>query len=268
MLNTIDVDKTVLSEPVLEFLNAMELKHAKIPYCLTVSAHQSQYKPEFWQLRFKDSRFTEEEADLAGVVEWIYGTRNDKEYKVTSRKIQNDKFGHWGNEHSSRRTKDLKKALKIAMDSIEPFGWHEISNKGKRNAERAHESWIGTDNKAVYPFRIGHEEIYKEVKHLLSLGVQFETEQFKKAAQGIEAYEEMMRKAEIKPRFDTIMVRPDKTIFIPNGHALEPKELSDVDALPEDTRNRISLLKLVDKNTLLPEIGYRDGENTYFILTQ
>lgn len=267
MLQLIDIDKTKLSEPVLNFLNAIELKHAKLGYCLTVSAVQSTSREEFWQLRFFDPRFAGDESiDLVGVVEWTYGSRSDKEYKITSRKIENDRYGHWGNEHSSRRTKDMKKALKIAMEAMQPYEWHEVSAKGRRDAERAHERWAGEDNKAVYPLRIGADHMYEELKHLVGLGIQFKTEAFKSAAAGLEAYEEMQRKASIKPRFDTIMVRPDKTILIPDGRALEPQELSDFDALPENTRNGIALLKLVEKNKLLPEIGYRAGENTYFIL--
>ena len=271
MLQLNNIDKTKLSEPVLNILEAMELKHAKLGYCLTVSAVQSIHKEEFWQLRFHDTRFTNDESvELVGVVEWTYGSRSDKEYKITSRKIQNDRFGHWGNEHSSRRTKDVKKAVKIAIEAMQPFEWHELSSKGRRDAERAHERWANEDNKAVYPFRISHEDIYEEVKYLSKylkdLGIQFNTEAFKKAAASIDNYEEMIRKTSIKPRFDTVMFRNNKVILIPDGRALEPKELSDVDALPENTRNGIALLKLVEKDKLLPEIGYRAGENTYFVL--
>jgi hypothetical protein len=266
MLQLNNIDKAQLSEPVVSFLEAMELKHAKNPYCLTVSAVQSQYKPEFWQLRFHDARFAEDEVDLAGVVEWCYGSRNATEYKITSRKIQNDRFGQWGNEHSARRTKDMKKALKIAMDNIDPFQWHEIANKGRRSAEKAHEQWSNADNKAVYPFRLQAEEMYEEIKYLLSMGIQFKTQAFKNAAAGIEAYEEMIRKASIKPKFDSIIVRPDKAILIPDGRALNPQEFNDIDLLPEHARTGIALLKLVEKDKLLPEVGYRAGENTYFIL--
>ena len=165
MLQLNDIDKTKMSAPIVEFLNLIELKHAKVSYYLVVTAVQSVHKPEFWQLRFRDSRFAEDESvELVGIVEWTYGSRNDKDYKITSRKIQNDRYGHWGNEHSSRRTKDVKKAVKIAMENLQPFEWHEISNKGRRDAERAHEKWKNNDNKAIYPFRISHDVVYKEVK--------------------------------------------------------------------------------------------------------
>jgi len=270
MLQLNNIDKTKLSPPVLDFLNAFELKHAKLGYCLTVSAVQSTSREEFWQLRCFDPRFDIEKDGVGavGVVEWTYGSRSDKEYKIGSRKIQNDRYGHWGNEHSSRRTKDMKKALKIAMEAMQPFEWHEVSARGRRDAERAHDRWKDEDNKFVFPFRMAHDSIYEEVKHLVEMGVQFKTETFKKAAAGLANYEEMLRKSTLKPKFDTIMVRPDKTILIPDGRALEPQELSDFDALPENTRNGIALLKLVEKDKLLPEIGYRSGENTYFILCQ
>lgn len=266
MLQLNDIDKTKMSAPIVEFLNLLELKHAKVPYYLVVNAVQSTHRPEHWQLRFHDARFADDETvDLAGVVEWTYGSRSEKEYKVTSRKVQNDRYGHWGNEHSSRRTKDVKKAVKIAMDVLQPFEWHEISAKGRRNAERSHERWVSEETKAVYPFRISHEDIYEEVKYLTSIGVQFKTEQFKKAAAGIADYEEMVRKAQIKPRFHTVIDRGEKVIYIRDGHALEPEEFCAIDPLPEATRNAIALLKLVGKEKLLPEVGYRHGENTYFI---
>jgi hypothetical protein len=267
MLQLTDIDKTKLSKPVSDILEAMELKHAKLGYCLTVSAVQSQHREEFWQLRFHDPRFVEDESTACiGIVEWAYGSRSDKEYKITSRKIQNDRYGNWGNEHSSRRTKDMKKAVKIAIEAMQPYEYHEVSAKGRRDAERAHEKWAQDDNKAVYPFRIGTDVMYEELKHLVEQGVMFKTDAFKKAAAGIADYEEMQRKASIKPKFDTVMVRKEKIILIPDGRALEPQELSDVDALPERARNGIALLKLVEKDKLLPEIGYRAGENTYFIL--
>jgi len=266
MLQLNNIDKTQLSEPVAQFLNEMELKHAKLSYCLTVSAVQSTHREQYWQLRFHDTRFNADEVDPVGVVEWTYGKRSDNEYKITSRKIQNDRFGHWGNEHSSQRTKDLKKALKIAMTNLLPFEWHEISNKGRRNAENAHERWAREDSSTAKPFNMGTETVYEEVKHLKSLGVQFKTDAFKNAAAGIEAYEEYRRKLEVKARFHTVIDRGEKIIYIKDGHALQPEEFSALDPLPESTRNAIALLKLVNKDQLLPEIGYRSGENTYFIL--
>lgn len=265
MLNLIDVDKSKISQPVVEFLSMLELKHAKNPTVINVQAVQSIHREEFWQLRFADPRFTEDEMPLIGVTEWTHGNRSTKEYKISSRKIQNDRFSGWSNENSSRRTKDVKKAVKIAVESLAPYEWHEVSAKGRRDAEGSHRGWVSECNHSVKPFSIDNSVIYEEIKHLVEQGVVFKTEQFKKAAAGIPAYEEFVARLQKPVKFDTVMERGDKVIYIKDGRALESQELGAMDALPESARNSIALLKLVGKNNLLPEVGYRAGENTYFI---
>jgi hypothetical protein len=265
MLNLIDVDKNKISQPVVEFLSMLELKHAKNPTIIDVRAAQSVTREEFWQLRFADPRFTEQEMPLIGVAEWTYGTRSNKEYKISSRRIQNDRFSGWSNENSSRRTKDVKKAVKIAVESLAPYMWHEVSAKGRRDAEGKHKGWVSECNQAVRPFTIDNSVIYEELKHLVEQGVVFKTEEFKRAAAGIPAYEEFVARVQKPVKFDTIIERGDKVIYIKDGRALEAQELGAVDSLPENTRNSIALLKLVGKDSLLPEVGYRAGENTYFI---
>lgn len=265
MLNLIDVDKSKISQPVVEFLNILELKHAKNPAVIDVRAVQSVHKEEFWQLRFADPRFTEDEMPFIGVAEWTYGSRSDKEYKISARTIQNDRFSGWSNENKSRRTKDVKKAIKIAMETLVPYEWHEVSANGRRNAESKHSSWVSECNQSVRPFSIDNSVIYEEIKHLVAQGIVFKTEQFKRAAAGIPAYEEFVTRVQKPVKFDTIIERGDKVIYIPDGRCLEAQELSAVEALPESTRNSIALLKLVGKDILLPEVGYRAGVNTYFI---
>jgi hypothetical protein len=265
MLNLIDVDKTVMSQPVVDILSAMELKHTKNPTTYNVRAVVSVSRPEFWQLRFYDPRFSEDEMPPVGVVEWTYGSRSEKEYKISSRKIENARYGYWGNENSSRRTKDVKKAVKIAMEALAPYEWHEISNKDRKNAEDKHRSWASENSRSVAPFRIDPNDMHTEIKHLVAQGVVFTTEQFKSAAAGIQAYDEYIERNAKPAKFDTVMQRGDKVILIKDGRALEPQELGGMDALPENTRNSIALLKLVGENSLLPEIGYRAGENTYFV---
>ena len=266
MLNLIDIDKTQLSEPAVAFLNAMELKHATNSTTFDVKVVFNTGRPEFCQFRFFDPRFSEEEMPPVGVAEWTYGTRNDKEYKVASRKITNARYGYWGSENSARRTKDVKKAIKIAIESLASYEWHEVSAKGRKNAEDSHRNWTMENSDAVYPFSsMSGSQIFEEVKHLVEQGVVFKTEAFKKAAAGIPAYEEFMERCNKEAKFHTVIERGEKIIYVRDGHALEAEEFNAIDSLPEATRNAIALLKLVGGNKLLPEVGYRQGENTYFI---
>lgn len=265
MLNLIAIDKTQMSQPIVELLSTLELKHAKESVTYDVKAVPSVNRPEFWQLRFYDPRFSEEEMPPVAVVEWTYGSRSEKEYKIASRKIQNARYGYWGNENSARRTKDVKKAVKIALEALAPYEWHEISNKDRKKAEDKHREWANENSRVVYPFRIEPSNIYEEIKHLVAQGVVFKTEYFKSAAAGLPAYEEYIERSAKPAKFDTVIERGDKIILIKDGRALEPQELGAMDALPESTRNSIALLKLVGENSLLPEVGFRAGVNTYFV---
>jgi hypothetical protein len=265
MLNLKDIDKNAMSQPVVEFLSTLELKHAKNPDTYDVTAVQNINKLDYWQLRFYDPRFSEEEMPPVMVAEWTYGTRSDKEYKVASRKIANARYGHWAGANCARRTKDVKKAVKIALDGLALYGWHEVIAEDKRNAEDKHRGWANENSSATYPFHMGYDVIYEEIKHLVAQGVVFKTEAFKKAAGGIEAVDDYLLRGSKDAKFNTIMQRGETFIFIKDGCALNPQEFNTIDALPENTRNAMALLKLVGGNSLLPEVGYRAGENTYFV---
>lgn len=266
MLNLTNADKTQLSEPVLAFLNVFETRHVKKDFTLNVKAVQSTNREEFWQLRFYDPRFTEDEVSPVGVVEYTYGSRSEKEYKISSRKIQNDRYGHWGNENKSRRTKDAKKAASIALESLELFQWHEICAKPRREAEQKHEGWMRESQTYGSALgSIGIKEMVEELENLLNQNVTFKTAAFDKAISKLPEYYEHQRRAVIKPRFDTILDRGDKIVYIPDGRALEAQELPSIDVLSDSIKQGVALLKIMGGGNLIPEVGYKGGENTYFI---
>lgn len=266
MLNLNDIDKALLSEPVVQFLNLLETKHTKLTSTLNVKAVQSVSREEFWQLRFYDPRFTGEKHPPVGVVEWTYGSRSDKEYKITSRKITNERYGHWGSEHASRRTKDIKKAVKIALEALVPFEWIETIKQPLGQAERNHEQWIrqsATYGSALS--NIGIASMVEELENLMAQGVTFKTEAFKKAISKIPDYHENQRRHAVKPKFSAVIDRGDMVVFIPAETPNTPQELPSLDVLSDSIKQSIALLKIMDKDSLIPEVGYRGGENTYFI---
>ena len=59
MLQQVNIDANVLSEPIKVLLDDLMIKHNKLQYCLTVSAKQDSNNPEFWTLIFRDPRFDE-----------------------------------------------------------------------------------------------------------------------------------------------------------------------------------------------------------------
>lgn len=264
MLQQVDIDRNVLSEPIKVLLDELTLKHNKLQYCLTVSAKQDSHNPEFWTLLFNDPRFTKEEVGAVGSVSWEWGSRTDKEYKIKSRLIDNDRFGHWNrDERKAKRTKDVKKAVKAILEFVKPYMWQELMMEERSNAQRASSKWKDESDGIQYRFKPEVKEMVEELKNLMEQKVIFKTEAFKNMLQKIPEWEEMQRRKSIPSKFDSVMFRDDKVIYWTHDGALS--ELASVDALPEKHRNAIALLKLMNDEQHLPEVGYKGKHQKYFV---
>lgn len=264
MLQQVDIDTNVLSEPIKVLLDDLMLKHNKLQYCLTVSAKQDSNNPEFWTLIFRDPRFTVEEVGAVGTVRWSWGSRNDKEYVTTSRRIENERFHAWNrDEHRSKRTKDPKKAIKHVLEFVKPYDWIELVAEERQGALKAHERWKDENDSLQWMFRPGANEVVEELQHLISLGVTFKTEAFKRMVEKFPEWQEHQRRKNIKTKADSIMFRDDKVIYI--THDGQQSELPSVDALPEKHRDAIALLKIMGDEQIIPEIGYKGKHQKYFV---
>jgi hypothetical protein len=264
MLQQVNIDTNVLSEPIKVLLDDLMIKHNKLQYCLTVSAKQDANNPEFWTLIFRDPRFDEKEVGAVGTVRWAWGSRNDKEYVTTSRKIQNDRFHAWNrDEHRSKRSKDPKKAIKHILEFVKPFEWIELVAEERNNALKAHANWRDESDGLQWMFRPGANEVAEELQHLLSLGVTFKTEAFKRMVEKFPEWQENQRRKSIQPKADSIMFRDDKVIYI--THDGQQQELANVDTLPEKHRDAIALLKIMGDEQIIPEVGYKGKHQKYFV---
>lgn len=264
MLQQVNIDTNVLSEPIKVLLDDLMLKHNKLQYCLTVSAKQDSNNPEFWTLIFRDPRFTEEEVGAVGTVRWSWGSRNDKEYITTSRRIENERYHAWnGQEHRSKRTKDRKKAIKHVLEFVKPYDWIELVMEERAGALKAHERWKDENDSLQWMFRPGANEVVEELQHLISLGVTFKTEAFKRMVDKFPEWQEHQRRKSIKTKADSILFRDDKVIYI--THDGQQSELPNTDALPEKHRDAIALLKIMGDEQIIPEIGYKGKHQKYFV---
>lgn len=264
MLQQVNIDTNVLSEPIKVLLDDLMIKHNKLQYCLTVSAKQDSNNPDFWTLIFRDPRFTEQEVGAVGTVRWGWGSRNDKEYVTKSRLIQNDRFHAWNSdEHRSRRTKDPKKAIKHVLEFVKPYDWIELVAEEHNNALRAHNKWRDANDSLQWMFKLNPNEVVEELEHLLSLNVPVKTEAFKRMIEKLPEWREHERRKSIKTKADSIMFRDDKVIYI--THDGQQQELANVDVLPEKHRNAIALLKIMGDEQIIPEVGYKGKHQKYFV---
>jgi len=264
MLQQVNIDTNALSEPIKVLLDDLMIKHNKLQYCLTVSAKQDANNPEFWTLIFRDPRFTEQEVGAVGTVRWSWGSRNDKEYVTTSRRIENERFHAWNrDEHRSKRTKDPKKAIKHVLEFVKPYDWIELVAEERNNALRAHGKWRDESDSIQWMFKPSASDMVEELEHLLSLNIPIKTEVFKRMIEKLPEWREHQRRKNIQPKADSIMFRDDKVIYI--THDGQQSELPNTDALPEKHRDAIALLKIMGDEQIIPEVGYKGKHQKYFV---
>lgn len=260
MLQLIEDVPTDLNKEMRDFLTAFQLKHATVSTMFNVRFDKINNSDNHYSLGFFDARF-EDEQRLVGKVRWWKGNRNSMEYIVSSRLIENHKFGHWSrDDRQSQRTKDLKKALKIASQHFAPIGWEEITKEGAEEAYHEHKTWVRENSQAGNIFRIKCTVFASELENLMSQGVVFKTEEFRKAIAGLPTFYEQERRENADVKFDSVYMFKDKVVLSNNT------VLSSIEELPEKYRTAIALLRITGSaNYYIPEVGYKQGNDKFYI---
>lgn len=260
MLQLIENIPTDLNKEMRDFLTAFQLKHATSSTVLNVRFDKISSSDSHYSLGFFDSRF-EDEQRLVGKVRWWKGNRNAMEYIVSSRIIENAKFSHWSkDDRQSQRTKDLKKALKLALQHFKEFSWGELTREGAEEAVHEHRDWVRENNHAGNVFRIPSTAFASELENLMSQGVVFKTEEFRKAVAGLPTFYELERRENAPVNFDSVYMFKDKVILSNNT------VLNSIEELPEKHRNAIALLRITgNANFYIPEVGYKQGNDKFYI---
>lgn len=259
--------KRDINKEMVEFLDAFALKHAKIPAVIDVELVQDERRQNkvSYIAKFFDRRFPD--ADQIGSVLWDYGRSvNSYEYIVSSRLIENAKYSAWNRrDFHSNRTKDVKKAIKHAIANIIPYQWQELAYESKSHADRAHHAWVDENSHASRNFNFAHVSVVEELDNLLSQGVVFKTEAFKQAVASIHVWKEYQERRNRPAKMQCVMYALGKVNV---SYGDEAREYPNDEALPEDVRQKIGLLKLMDNNKLIPEVGYKFDTNTFWIYTE
>lgn len=269
MINTEAVDKNLLQPELTDFLSKLVIKHATVPNTLIARVDAIELRGERC-LSFHDPKFPD--ADPVGYVAWARGGRSPREYLVNSRLIVNAKHRWDKIEANSFRSKDINKAVKTAMEHLEPWDMSEFARKSFDVAARFHSRWVDEISDVQYGFRPGSDVVADELQHLLSLGVKFKNPEFKTAVENLAKYNEWKRRRGIgRQALQCIILVGDKVGLVKhNGTVLEEAlELNSYDDLPEKHKQNLALLKVIgEDNKFLPNIGYKANEGMYWVYAE
>ena len=216
-----------------------------------------------------------------------YGVTSTAEpqYFVESRKIINNKYNAWREQHSRLFCADEGKAIKNALTNLRPYSPKELVNaaatkyKDKINdhIERKKDEFHGVMSPLTY-----RDVLAAELQHLVTKGVEFTTAPFIQAA---------MEAAKLMAERDVLMKKSYGSYFVnvrmmgseqwvdiaevatprttsyrePNKYTNDELQSMRIDDLPEDIKGKLAVIATCEVGHYVPEVGYRSSEKTFWV---
>jgi hypothetical protein len=210
----------------------------------------------------------------------------DKSYMVYSRKISNDKYNSYNDQHYMTLTTDIKKAVKNASKFIIPYTNLEIAsvyfpniqNNVNSNVSNAGDGFFSIVNN----IKNSTTELSEELVHLVKSGVQFKTPLFANMAKDIidkhNTYLEYQNRV-VDVTF--VCFRQGNTMSITtmdvgnitknNIHSLNFKDKATnvntytSETLPDEISSKVAVLNILNDDQYVENVGMKINSNTFWI---
>jgi len=191
---------------------------------------------------------------------------NDPQYCVESKKIENEKYACHSDGYHIRQSKDLKKALKIAMTYLKPLGYDDVLGNCRDQLQRGLNDLRSPAREKLHDnLSIQRNEIAQEVAHMIASGYVPSTKAFKDAVDLlVKEGAELKRMQDYKPRACFIWVKPNSLSykFTEEQHVTECTSMDDV---PEFVRNKLAVLQIAKNGDAIADVGIRVSDITYWV---
>jgi len=185
-------------------------------------------------------------------------------YIVTSDLIKNEKFARYNHDFHSKRSKDIKKALKVALTYIRPASWELVAQSSRREIGLHLAEWNNKPAQAInnhIRYNISREDVYGEITHAIEMNARFKTDVFNDAIKVILANREEVKRREALSLTYLFVFINAQGMYESNVWTGAKSD----DELPEEIRMKLGMLRLLDEpktnssGTILDEVGTRCG---------
>ena len=194
------------------------------------------------------------------------------EFVVYSRTIENAKFGKTNEAYNSRSSTDEGKILKVLKEHVKVFSPERIAMKSRNDARQKHRDWRFEANNAFTNVSAGisKSDIIEEVSRQMAIGTVFFTEKFKRLAdEGVSLMAEVRRRESLPENKTMVFFNPDNSVLVStdgiSGEGTISNMYLSVDDLPVSIQGEVSMMRMVEPGTFIPEVGYRTDANTFWI---
>ena len=248
-----------------EFYDKFVKKHNKTSTGTLIANYAHLTIPECGHLDFYDVRYTHPEAKPVLRVSYktSYTRGKDYEYVIYSERISNAKFDQYNSDHYTQSTKDVNKAVSIAIKYSHARTWWEIAKGSQKEAQRAHHTWESEPRGNLHGFGVDKADLYKELRNLVTQGVTFVTPAFNKSVLLLDEYAEWENRVKRTVPMRAIVEEEGK-FYMPEDIRKEARRFESLEDTPEELRGKLSMLKLMGEG-FIPDVGYRAADGVYWV---
>jgi hypothetical protein len=204
--------------------------------------------------------------NIAGRIKLVESKAGINKFRIVTRSMQNTKFKE-AERRRSVETVSARNALKAMLTHVTPISIREVAKSREGVADMAIRGWREEFSGEVYhAFKtLQNPTIVEEVRHLQALGVEFKTPEFRRIAEeSAGAYEETKRRQNVCFMKHFVMLKKDGSISIATADG-KTNIFDRFESLPSFIQEAVGMLKLMDVNIPIPEVGVGAGENMFWV---
>lgn len=198
-------------------------------------------------------------------VGWI-AFDNDS-YIVQSDKIQNERFKSHSAGYTQKKSKDMTKMVKVARQYLMPFQFAEIQAAAGFVVNNSTER-IRSDARAKLSRKLNilQTDIATEVENMIATGYAPLTPAFKEAIDMLQAEGvELRRLSNYMPRLCFLWSKQNSLAYRYTDSSEPPVEITDMNDLPENLRNKLSMLNIAEQDSPIPDVGVRTDNSCFWV---
>ena len=186
-------------------------------------------------------------------------------YVVISDRIKNDKFSAHSEGYHRKQTKDFVKAVKNALQYVKATPFEELRQSlGTRCHDALAAIRTPACDKMYTAASVGRQVVMDEIVNMIRVGYQPVTNNFKAALNLIATEgEELNATANYKPRVCFVWAKPDRVEYQIAGN--EKVIVYDLQHVPEDIRNRVSVLQIGNEHQPIRDVGVKVSPTMYWL---
>jgi len=195
-----------------------------------------------------------------------YDGNQDAQYCVESKKIENEKYACHSDGYNIRQSKDLKKALKVAMTYLKPLAYDDVLDNCRDGLSRGIENLRSPAREKLHErLSVQRSDMAQEVAHMIASGYVPSTKAFKDAVDLItQEGAELRRMQDYKPRACFVWVKPNSLSYRFTDET-QVTECTSMDDVPEFVRNKLAVLQIAKNGDAITDVGIRVSDITYWV---